>query len=181
MNKNLKKIGILLLVVLLAVAAVFGLEKVSEKIHLKNIKDYDWLLKNVTLLNSSIGKNIYTVSKSEDIDIYNENYRKVVDKKYENIDKKDYTFEKPLVIHNLYGTNALSLNIFFNSEEETYLKYYVSVDDKKVNDFSRVLKNDGKNNLTKTHEYQIIGLVPGYKNTITLKLKDKTSKTLKEK
>lgn len=181
MNKNLKKIGILLLVVLLAVAAVFGLEKISEKIHLKNIKDYDWLLKNVTLLNSSMGKNIYTVSKSEDIDIYNENYRKVVDKKYENIDKKDYTFEKPLVIHNLYGTNALSLNIFFNSEEETYLKYYVSVDDKKVNDFSRVLKNDGKNNLTKTHEYQIIGLVPGYKNTITLKLKDKTSKTLKEK
>lgn len=181
MNKNLKKIGILLLVVLLAVAAVFGLEKISEKVHLKNIKDYDWLLKNVTLLNSSMGKNIYTVSKSEDIDIYNENYRKVVDKKYENIDKKDYTFEKPLVIHNLYGTNALSLNIFFNSEEETYLKYYVSVDDKKVNDFSRVLKNDGKNNLTKTHEYQIIGLVPGYKNTITLKLKDKTSKTLKEK
>jgi hypothetical protein len=61
-----------------------------------------------------MGKNIYTVSKSEDIDNYNENYRKVVDKKYENIDKKDYTFEKPLVIHNLYGTNALSLNIFFN-------------------------------------------------------------------
>ena len=181
MNKKLKKLGIFLLVIIIGAAAIFGIDKLAEKIHLKNIKDYEWLSKNVTLLNSSIGKDIHTISKSDDIDIYNANYRKVIDKKYADIDKKDYTFEKPLVIHNLYGTNALSLNIFFNSEEETYLKYYISVDDKKVNDFSRVLKNDGKNNLTKTHEYQIIGLVPGYKNTITLKLKDKTTKTLKEK
>ena len=181
MNRKLKKLGIFVLVVILLVAVIFGLDKLSEKIHLKNIKNYEWLSKNVTLLNSSIGKDIYTISKSDDVDIYNENYRKVIDKKYEEIDKKDYSFDKPLVIHNLYGTNALSLNIFFTTEEETYLKYYVSVEDKKVNDFSRVLKNNGKNNLTKNHEYQIVGLVPGYKNTITLKLKDKTTKTLKEK
>ena len=123
MNKNLKKIGILLLVVLLAVAAVFGLEKISEKIHLKNIKDYDWLLKNVTLLNSSMGKNIYTVSKSEDIDIYNENAIESM-RAYEelnqffSIDTSEINYDK-VIEEFMAGKIIFSTKQFYNAKGHT--------------------------------------------------------------
>ena len=43
---------------------------------------------------------------------------------------------------------------------------------KDIEDFSRTLSNGEKDNVTKNHAYQIIGLIAGEKNEVTLELLD---------
>lgn len=156
----------------------FAMKILGDKIHLANTMDYEWLKSNVEIIKN---KDIYKVSKDDKIDIYNNNYRKVIEKKYNNKKKHNYKFNNPLLIYNLFGTNILSYNIYFNTKEDTYLKYEISVEDKKINTFERVLRNDSSNNLTREHEYQLIGFVPGYVNKLTLKLKNKDNVTINTK
>ena len=172
-KKALKELSIILGIILITVLLTITIKKIYNKIHEKNIVDYEWLSDNVTIVsNTNIGEYVYSISKNNDINIYNSNYRKVINKKYNSLDKSLYTIDNPLIIYNLYGTNNLGFNIYFESEEEAYLDYTISVAAENINDFSRTLKNSGENNLTTTHEYQIIGFVPGYVNTLKLELKD---------
>jgi len=129
-------------------------------------------------LNYNLGENIYTVSTSYE-EIYDLNHIEEINSQYENLkDNLRYNIENPLLVYNLYGTNKLGLNIYFKSNKKAYLEYTVVVDDENVSNFTRVLKNEGKNNLTKNHEYQIIGLVPGYVNTLKLELKNKKDEVI---
>ena len=43
----------------------------------------------------------------------------------------------------------------------SYVEYTIKVDDAEISDFTRILKNDAKDNLTKEHEYVLIGGVAG--------------------
>ena len=173
-NTQLKELGIVAGIMLVLAILTVGIGLIANKIHEKNIVDYDWLKDHVAFTyNSTFGDIAISVSKSNDIDIYNKNYRKVISEAYEDLDKTYYEFSYPLIIYNLYGTNNLGFNIYFEYEEETSLEYVITVDDDKIGDFKRTLKNDGENNLTTVHEYQLIGFVPGYVNNLTLNLKDK--------
>jgi hypothetical protein len=165
---------LLLIVLIIAISSfiVFCINITYTFIHGKNIVKYDWLSHNVEIVDSDLGQNIYVVEKDRDIDVYNDNYRKVIDEKLEYLTSSKYTFNSPLIIYNLYGTNNLSINVFFDTEEEYYVDYTISCDNKDIVDFSRTLYNEGHNNMTKSHRYQIIGLIKGYKNVVTLNLRD---------
>lgn len=86
---------------------------------------------------------------------------------------KEFSFEKPCWAYNPYGTNPLSMYLYFKSSGNSYCRYTISVKDSEIPDFTRTLQNKGSGNITKEHEYQIIGLVPGVTNYITLRLYNK--------
>lgn len=148
----------------------------------ENKKDFIQLSRNISIEeNNLLGEHIYSVITSEDTSIYNELYRSVISYKYNQLKKQNYTISEPFIAYNLYGTNLLGLNLYFHTDTESYLDYTVHVDEEGIPDFTRTLNNGEEDNLTKIHEYQLIGLVKGYKNTILLELKDKTGNVLSTK
>ena len=60
--------------------------------------------------------------------------------------------------------------LFFQTDGKCYCRYTISVKNDKIPDFTRTLANGASGNVSTEHEYQIIGLVPGQTNFITLKL-----------
>ncbi len=79
-----------------------------------------------------------------------------------------YTLEKPLAILNPFGTAGNSLYLSFTTTFPGQMQYTIHVDEKDIPDFS-AKANDGDGATTR-HEFQIIGLVPGMKNHVTLEL-----------
>ncbi len=79
-----------------------------------------------------------------------------------------YTLEKPLAILNPFGTAGNSLYLSFTTTFPGQMQYTIHVDEKDIPDFS-AKANDGDGSTTR-HEFQIIGLVPGMKNHVTLEL-----------
>lgn len=148
----------------------------------ENYEDYIALSKCVTIEeNSSLGEHIYSVSNTEDTSIYSSLYQSVVTSKYKKLKKKHSTISDPLLVYNLYGTNLLGLNIYFESDKESYLDYRIHVEEENIGDFERTLYNGAENNLSKKHEYLLVGLVKGYENTVTLELKDASGSILETK
>lgn len=127
---------------------------------------------------SEFHSSVYTVNNLNDKSIYGNTFITAVDYHYNQLKKGDYTLSNPLMIYNLFGTNKLGLNIYFESDANSSLDYTISVDDEAISDFTRTLKNDGENNLTKKHEYQLIGFVKGYVNNLTLTLKDESGNVI---
>lgn len=172
-KRILKKILLLVVVILLVYLFIVFVKKGYNDYYEKSLKNYEWVEDHVEIAkNIYIGENIYTVEKNKRIDIYNKLYRKVIDENLERLkNEANYTFTEPLLILNPYGTNTLGLNIYFNTENDTKLEYTIKVnstDD--INDYSNTLYN--KDEYTKIHEYQVIGLVPGYVNEIEFRLID---------
>lgn len=151
-KKFLKVIGILFLIILVSVLLI---------IFYKN-KKY------VSILKSDIGDNILKVSTNYN-SIYDEKYQSKIDKKINSLlEMNSYSFYSPLLIYNPYGTNTLSLNIYFATSENASLTYKIEAEG--TSTFERTLYNGEKDNLTKNHKYQIVGLVPNKENKITLTL-----------
>lgn len=183
MNKNiLKKILILLLIIVLAVFLYKIINKAYTEKLKENMKDETWLKENVDITEDfSIGSNVLSVNKLSDIDIYSGVYQKVIDEKINDLkNSKEYTLDDPLLIYNAYGTNSSSINIYFNTDEESYLKYTVDCSDEEINDYTKVLYNGEKNNLTTKHEYQITGLVAGEEQEVIFKLYNEKDEIIDE-
>lgn len=181
-----KKIGLVVLFLLvvggLSYGAVVVVRNFNEKIVESQLNDEDWLDDNVKIAkNSSLGKNIYSVSKPDEVEIFDMVYQEVIQDKLDDLLEDDYTFEKPLMIYNPYGTNTLGLNVYFTTNEKAELKYTIHVDDKDIEDFSRTLSNGERDNLTTTHQYQLIGFIPGEENEVTLTLLDEDGKEIATK
>ena len=181
-----KKIGLVVLFLLvvggLSYGAVVVVRNFNEKIVESQLNDEDWLDDNVKIAkNSSLGKNIYSVSKPDEVEIFDMVYQEVIQDKLDVLLEDDYTFEKPLIIYNPYGTNTLGFNIYFTTKEKAELKYTIHVDDKDIEDFSRTLSNGEKDNLTTNHQYQLIGFIPGEENEVTLTLLDEDGKEIATK
>lgn len=87
-----------------------------------------------------------------------------------------YDFNNPLMEWDPYGTNHLSLYLYFMATEDTYIRYTVQVEDEKIPNFTRTLYNGKKDNLTREHSYQVTGFVPGRKNLLILDLYGKDDK-----
>lgn len=133
-----------------------------------------------------IDRKIYNNLKlkyNEDIGVYvvdNPDNLSIVDKKYQNdisklinnqLNNKLYLETNPLMILNPYGTNITGLYINFFTFNKTKIEYTITVDESSIPDFTNTL-NGG---LTNYHEGQIIGLIQGYENIITIKLIDKNN------
>lgn len=131
------------------------------------IKDVDI----IPLYLSGDDKNVITTAVQQPADVYNSDKSAEVEKMLTDIKKnKEFSFSSPLWAYNPYGTNRLSMYLYFKSEGRAYCRYTVTVKEPDIPDFTRTFLNDGKENLSKEHEYQLIGLVPGKKNFITLQL-----------
>ena len=75
-----------------------------------------------------------------------------------------YSESNPLVMYNPYGTIDLSLYVYFQTENDAKVSYNISVPDESIPDFGGTLSKEA----TKDHEYTLLGLVPGYVNTVTI-------------
>lgn len=181
-----KKIGLVVLFLLvisgLSYGAVVFIRGLNEKIVESQLNDEDWLSSNVRLVkNGSLGKNIYSVSKPDAVEVFDMVYQDVIQDKLDVLLEDEYSFDDPLMIYNPYGTNSLGLNLYFTTDQESEVSYTIHVDDKDIEDFSRTLSNGEEGNLTKHHAYQLIGLIAGEENDVTLTLKDKDGKTIDTK
>ncbi len=179
-----KKIGLILLFLVVLCTISYGIvvfvRGLNEKIVESQLNDESWLTENVSVAkDSSLGKNIYAVNKPDEIEIFDMNYQEVIQNKLDVLLENEYSFEQPLFIYNLYGTNILGLNVYFSSNEGSEVRYTIHVDDKDINDFSKTLSNSASSHSKNNHQYQLIGLVAGEKNQVTLELVDKNGKVIK--
>lgn len=81
MNKKkiFKILGLIIAIIIFAFFIVFIGYKIYDNIHTKNLSNKTWLKKHVDIKeNKKLGTNIYSVSKSRDIDIYTSNYQRVI-------------------------------------------------------------------------------------------------------
>lgn len=167
-NKSniLKGLGILVIIILVVIFAVYIIGKIVETVRNKNINDKEWLSKHITIINDDVmGDNVMYIDTKDYVSIFNETYQEVIDEKINNLlNEEEYTFKHPLIIYNPYGTNTLSVNVYFTSNSDENISYTISVNEDEISDFSRDL-------ITKEGDksYQLIGLVPGYDNDITIK------------
>ena len=170
-----RPIGIVLAVVLAFILVYKGSNMLMDRIMEKNLEDIDWIRGNVSLdLDSTLGSNIYSVTREEHISIYNMKYQQVVGEYLDALlNDTDYTMEDPLIVFNPYGTNNLGANIYFDTEEEALVSYTISVEEDDISDFQRNLKNSSEDNYTTNHSYQLIGFVPGYLNHVRLEAKNR--------
>ena len=110
-------------------------------------------------------------------DIYTKEYQDEAQKQIDELkEEADYTVDDPLLISNPYGTNTTSVYYFANSDHYSYAKCTVEADG--AEKITQTLKNDGENNLTLQHEYQITGLAEGVKNKITMIFYDRNDKVV---
>lgn len=98
---------------------------------------------------------------------------KLLDKKKRGVDA---TSDTPMFAWDPYGTNHLSLYAYFETTENVSIRYTIRVEDEKIPDFTRTLKNDGTDNLTRKHQYQITGFVPGKTNYMIWNMYNKSGK-----
>ncbi len=166
----------ILILAILVVAIYFGI-RVFDLKRSSDLKDVTFLENHIKIVDSSIGSSVKEVLKDQDMDIYDMNYQNVISEKINDLLLDDYTPDKPLIVYNPYGTNNNSVNVYFETEEPASVSYTIKV--KGFDDFTRNLKNDGDDNYTLNHSYQIMGFILGHKNELELKVtnEDGDSKT----
>ncbi|MCD7826605.1 MAG: aryl-sulfate sulfotransferase [Clostridiaceae bacterium] len=114
-------------------------------------------------------KNVVTTDFKNVKEIYSEKKSSEVEENLTAIKKnKSFSLQEPLWAYNPYGTNRDSMYVYFTTSGNCYCRYTVSVKDEDIPDFTRTAAIETAGGVTKTHEYQIIGLVPGETNYITL-------------
>lgn len=111
-----------------------------------------------------------TSRKKEQVkEIYTAEYQEAVKERLETAKKSGaYTTENMLVEQNPFGTNTLSLYVYFTTEVPVSVSYVVSVPDSEIADFGGEVEEE--ETYTTEHEFQIIGLIPDMENTITFTL-----------
>lgn len=177
MNNNIKFITIGFMIFI-------GLSTISMVTYRRIIKkgSFQWYKKVIKLEDANeIGKDVKKINCNEECSIYNKNYQDIVDQKIYQLLDDDYFLDKPLFLYNPYGTNTMSMNVYFETEEDVSIEYTVHVDDETIPDYTNTLYNGQKDNLTKYHSYQIVGLIPGMKNLITINLFDHEHKLIESK
>jgi hypothetical protein len=134
---------------------------------------------STVLYRTGTNQNVETFSFQNNQAIYNVSKSEQVKDKLDKLKRKrDYTFSSPLWAYNPFGTNVLSMYVYFKNSEPTYLKYTISVEDAAIPDFTRTLYNGESSNLTRKHEYQLVGLIPNMENYIVLKLYNERNQLL---
>ena len=81
---------------------------------------------------------------------------------------RSWTAEAPLAVLDPFGTGSNSLYLYFETDLPTQVSYTVHVDDPDIPDFTAAANSTGGREYARSHEFQLIGLVPGEENQVTL-------------
>ncbi|HJB68014.1 MAG TPA: aryl-sulfate sulfotransferase [Candidatus Fournierella excrementigallinarum] len=87
----------------------------------------------------------------------------------------EWTASMPLAILNPYGTGSNGLYLYFETDMATSVSYTVHVDG--LADFTAEAADASGKDYVKAHEFQLIGLVPGEVNEVTLNISGKWGNT----
>lgn len=79
-----------------------------------------------------------------------------------------WTATTPLAVLNPFGTAGNELYLYFQTDVATKVTYTIHVEDEDIPDFSAYAADASGQEFTRTHEFQIIGLVPGETNHVTM-------------
>ena len=127
----------------------------------------------------SIGEQIHVVDNKKDVSMWNTDLQNTIEKKIAKEAEKA-TFDAPFIIYNPYGTNTCAVNVYYTTKEATSMEYTISVDEEGIPDFTRTAYSGQETGTTKTHEYQIIGLIPNEVNTVTMRSKNSVGEVVDE-
>lgn len=88
-----------------------------------------------------------------------------------------WTATTPLAVLTPFGTGSNGLYLYFETEMATKVTYTVHVEGGDISDFTADAADISGQEFTKTHEFQLIGLVPGETNQVTLTITGQWGKT----
>lgn len=98
--------------------------------------------------------------------IYTEEYQSEVMERLDKVKASgNYTEEYMLIEPDPFGTNTLSLYVYFETDEPACVSYCISADDEEIPDFSA--KPVSEETAGTRHEFLVMGLTPGTDNTVT--------------
>lgn len=112
-------------------------------------------------------------------DIYSKSYQKAAKAVIDKLKKENkYTLEAPLLVVNPFGTNKTGLYIYFRHNFRVNTRYTVSVksldteNEIRIPDFSASMYTNTSNMPLAEQEGQLIGLIAGVKNYVSIYLYD---------
>ncbi|MBM6886581.1 aryl-sulfate sulfotransferase [Pseudoflavonifractor phocaeensis] len=79
-----------------------------------------------------------------------------------------WTATTPLAVLNPFGTGSNGLYLYFETEQDTKVIYTIHVEADGISDFTAEAADASGQEYTRNHEFQLIGLVPGERNEVTL-------------
>ena len=83
-------------------------------------------------------------------------------------DGMTWTATTPLAVLNPFGTASNALYLYFQTDMPTKVSYTIHVEDESIPDYTAEAADASGQAYTRTHEFQIIGLVPGMTNEVTM-------------
>lgn len=137
--------------------------KTTSETENTNVIEETNVIENANILTLSDETNVKTIYTTDfQDDIYNQ---------IQDLKNLDYTLSSPLIIANPYCTNTTSLYVYFCTDTPMEISYTISSDG--YSDFSYTTSGG----YATEHEYQLIGLVGGNVNTVTLTAVDENGNT----
>lgn len=83
-------------------------------------------------------------------------------------DGMNWTATTPLAVLNSFGTASNALYLYFQTDVPTKVSYTIHVEDESIPDYTAEAADASGQEYTRTHEFQIVGLVPGKTNQVTM-------------
>lgn len=83
-------------------------------------------------------------------------------------DGMNWTATTPLAVLNPFGTASNALYLYFQTDVPTKVSYTIHVEDESIPDYTAEAADASGQEYTRTHEFQIVGLVPGKTNQVTM-------------
>ncbi len=81
---------------------------------------------------------------------------------------RDWTADAPLAVLNPFGTGSNGLYLYFETDFPTQVSYTIHVEDSSIPDYTATAANADGQEYSQVHEFQMIGLVPGQTNVVTM-------------
>ena len=108
-----------------------------------------------------------------DIDVQ-QRIRRMVDRGQQmSVDGYTWTAETPMAFLNPFGTGSNGLYLYFETDLPTRVEYTIYVDDERIPDFTATAADSSGEEYSTVHEFQMIGLVPGETNEVTMTIRGK--------
>ena len=196
-KKVLKIIGITVIIILLIIIIVAAIVVYVAKNFVAEEKEVrsSWSVETGELLqnNEELDINVYEASVNSDLKViqlepieineegftyYFEDVQDRLANAITTIKEEmsdEWTAENPLAILNPFGTGSNGLYMYFETDLETSVTYTIHVDNENIEDYTATAQNvwlddenTENNTYTTEHEFQIVGLVPGETNEVTL-------------